>query len=251
MTTVAVLADPPREGLVLPDIVDQTPLSAAEATELYVAMYRDVCRAVEASGGDLLVNYRDDEDLPEEHAGEESAEAQLRAALTPALSDPDAARYEVQVGSSFSARAGNTVTHLLDREDVTSAAVVEPTAPFLARGIVDSAAMKLRRHEVVLGPAGDGRVYYAGFGDSIDFADAYEPPAVETLTDRGVAADHGVDFLQMTPVVETRDDLVTALSLLSARVAAGRNHPEYTAACLADLGLDLKAGADGAELVKE
>ncbi|MFB6082984.1 MAG: DUF2064 domain-containing protein [Halorientalis sp.] len=249
MTTVAVLADPPRGGLVLPELVAETPLSGSEAAELYTAMLRDVCRAVEESGGDLLVNYRDDEDLPA-HDGE-SSEAQLRAAVAPALESPDDARFEVQVGSSFSARAGNTVSHLLDQEQVTSAAVVEPTAPFLTRGIVDNAAMKLRRHEVVLGPASDGRVYYAGFAAGVDFEDAYDPPAVETLTARGVAADLSVDFLPTTPVVETRADLVTAISLTAARADAGRSHPAHTAQCLADLGLDLTAGEDGPELVRE
>jgi hypothetical protein len=249
MTTVAVLADPPREGLVLSELVAETPLSETETVELYTAMLRDVCRAVEASGGDLLVNYRGDDDLPA-HDGE-SSEAQVRAAVAPALESPDEARYEVQVGSSFSARAGNTVSHLLDQEQVTSAAVVEPTAAFLTRGIVDNAAMKLRRHEVVLGPAGDGRVYYAGFADGIDFGDAYESPAVETLTDRGVAADHSVDFLPMTPVVESRGDLVTAITQTAARAEAGRNHPGHTAQCLAELGVDVIAGADGPELVRE
>ncbi|SDE74152.1 hypothetical protein [Halorientalis regularis] len=249
MTTVAVLADPPREGLVLSELVAETPLSETETVKLYTAMLRDVCRAVEASGGDLLVNYRGDDDLPA-HDGE-SSEAQVRAAVAPALESPDEARYEVQVGSSFSARAGNTVSHLLDQEQVTSAAVVEPTAAFLTRGIVDNAAMKLRRHEVVLGPAGDGRVYYAGFADGIDFGDAYESPAVETLTDRGVAADHSVDFLPMTPVVESRGDLVTAITQTAARAEAGRNHPGHTAQCLAELGVDVIAGADGPELVRE
>ncbi|AQL43905.1 hypothetical protein BV210_14865 [Halorientalis sp. IM1011] len=249
MTTVAVLADPPREGLVLPKLVAETPLSEAEATELYVAMLRDVCRAVEASGGDLLVNYRDDADLPE-HDGE-SSEAQLRAAVAPALDSPDDARYEVQVGASFSARAGNTVSHLLEQEQVTSAAVVEPTAPFLTRTIVDNAAMKLRRHAVVLGPASDGRVYYAGFAEGVDFEDAYEPPVLETLTDRGVAADLSVDFLPTTPVVETRSDLVSALAQISARATAERNHPAHTAQCVAELGLDVVAGEDGPELVRE
>ncbi|WP_299269384.1 DUF2064 domain-containing protein [Halorientalis sp.] len=249
MTTVAVLADPPREGLVLPELAAETPLSEAEVTDLYTAMLRDVCRAVEASGGDLLVNYRDDDDLPA-HDGE-SAEAHLRAAVAPALESPDEARFEVQVGSSFSARAGNTVTHLLGQETVTSAAVVEPTAPFLTRGIVDNAAMKLRRHEVVLGPAGDGRVYYAGFAEEIDFQGAYEPPVVESLTDRGIAAEHGVDFLPMTPVVETRADLVTAISQTAARAGAERNHPAHTAECLAKLDLGVTADESRAELNRE
>ena len=51
MTTVAVLADPPRVGLVHDRLVETSPLTAGEAAELYSAGLRDVCRAVATSGG--------------------------------------------------------------------------------------------------------------------------------------------------------------------------------------------------------
>ncbi len=89
---------------------------------------------------------------------------------------PGNARFEVQVGSTFAGRVGNTVTHLLDREDVATVAAVEPTAALLNRQLIDSAAMKLRSSGVVLGPAAGGRVYYAGFGEPIDFEDSYATP---------------------------------------------------------------------------
>jgi hypothetical protein len=251
MTTVAVLVDPPRPGLVLESLPDSTPLSTGEAAELYSAMCRDVCRAVEASGGELLVNYRADEDLPAEFTSEESAEAEVRAMLRPVLESPDDARFEVQVGSTFAGRVGNTITHLLDQEEVTTAAAVEPTAALLSRQTIDNAAMKLRRHEVVLGPAFGGRVYYAGFGDPVDFADAYAPPAVETLTERALDADCSVDFLEMQPVVETGADLVTALAQLRARERAGRLRPEHVTAYLDEIGLTVTEGADGLELDRE
>jgi glycosyltransferase A (GT-A) superfamily protein (DUF2064 family) len=234
MTTVAVLCDPPREG-VLSTLADSSPLTPAECADLYAAMLGDVCRAVETSGGELLVNYRGDED----------AEAELRSVVRDALADPDEARFEVQVGETFAGRAGNTATHLLETEGVVSAAVVEPTAAFLGRSQVDNAAMKLRSSEVVVGPATDGRVYYAGFREPIDFDGAYATPAVETVTDRGVDVGLDVDFLPMLPVVETGDDLAEALSFVRARQRAGRIVPERTTAVLDDLGLTVVAeGAD-------
>lgn len=241
MTTVAVLVDPPRPGLVLPRMSETTPLSAAEAADLYVAMLRDVTRAVERSGGDLLVNYRPEDALPADHRvasdGKADAETEIRAAVEPALDEPDAARFEVQVGETFAGRAGNTATHLLDREDVTSVAVVEPTATFLGRTHVDGAAMKLRRSEVVLGPADRGRVYYAGFTDTVDFADAYAPPAMGTLAARARDAGHDVDFVEMLPVVETGRDLASALTLVDARRTAGRSVPEQFGATCDEFGL--------------
>lgn len=249
MTTVAVLCDPPRPGLVLTELVETSPLTDTEAAGLYAVMLQDVVRAVEDSGGDLLVNYRPEESLPEVHRTDEESESAVREVVEPAVTDPGTVRFERQVGSTFAGRVGNTVTHLLDREGVDTAAVVKPTAAFLARSQVDNAAMKLRRSEVVLGPANQGRVYYAGFANTIDFEGAYMSPAVRTLTDRAVEAGNEVDFLPSLPVVETGADLASALALLEARERAGKPVPSSTAACLDDLGLDVVED-DGLMLVR-
>ncbi|OTF01326.1 hypothetical protein B9G38_15700, partial [Halorubrum sp. SD612] len=70
MTVVALLANPPREGLVGTAIAESTPLSPAEAADLYEAMFRDAVLAVDRSGGELLVNFPDEEALPAEHRTE-------------------------------------------------------------------------------------------------------------------------------------------------------------------------------------
>lgn len=240
MTTVAVLAVPPREGVVLRGLVDDGVVTEAQAVSLYRAMVGDVCEAVQTSGAELLVNYRSADQLPVDVADPEKA---LRSVVEDALENTDEVRYEVQVGSTFAARVGNTVTHLLKREEVQTAAAVTPTAAFLGRQHVDSAAMKLRRSEVVLGPTTDGRVYYAGFGDPIDFTDAYDPPAVETLIERAGEAGLTADFLPMLPVLETSHDLQTVLPLLRSRTAAGLQVPSRTASALEEL--DLSLDADG------
>lgn len=236
MTVIAVLADPPREGLVLPDLPDTSPLSTTEATELYAAMLKDTFAAVANSGGELLVNYRPDDQLPE-HEGEESAQAQLRALATGALDDVGDVRFEKQVGSSFDARAGNTATHLLEREGVQSVAVVEGTTPMLTRKEIDSAAMKLRRSEVVLGPADGGRTFFLGLTEPIDFEGAYAAPSVETLANRATDAGHDIDFLPRMTAVETGADLLSLVPHLNARVTADRIVPVHTTTYLHDVGL--------------
>ena len=251
MTVIAVFADPPREGLVLPRLPESSPLSAAEATELYAASLKDTFRAAANSGGELLVNYRTDDDLPDEHAGEQSAEAELRALATDALDSTDDVRFEKQVGSTFSARAGNTVTHLLDREEAQSAAVVPGTAPTLTRKEIDSAAMKLRRNDVVLGPGERGRVFFAGFTETIDFEDAYAAPELETLTNRAVDAGHEVDYLPPIPGVEDGDSLASLVPTLNARIAAGRVVPEFTATLLHEWGLAVVEEDGERTLVRE
>jgi len=245
MTTIAVLADPPRDGLVATTLAATSPLTEAEAAEWYAAVLKDILVAVDRSGGNLLVNYRPDDLLPDEHVTDTASEAAVRAVAASALDDPGVARFEPQVGSTYAARAGNTVTHLLREEGVTSAAVVDPTVPFLTRPLVDNAAMKLRRSEVVLGASTRGRVYYAGFVEPIDFADAFADPALGTLTARGRDADHDVDFLPVQPVIETGADLLDALPILRARAEAERPVPVHTATVAADLGL--RVDHDGAE----
>lgn len=237
MTTVAVLADPPVPGFVLSDLVATTPLSAADAADLYAATLADVCVAVERSGAELLVNYRPDEQVPDDVA---DAERAVRDAVVDALSTPDDVRFEVQVGSTYAGRVGNTVTHLLEAEGVATAAVLDPTAAFVGRSVVDTAAMKLRSSEVVLGPAPGGRAYYAGFAEPIDFDDAFAAPALETLTHRGRDAGLDVDFLESHSPVRTAVDLATAVSTIRARRTAGRPVPARTAAVVESLGLSVE-----------
>ncbi|SEO71628.1 hypothetical protein SAMN04487948_104334 [Halogranum amylolyticum] len=237
MTVIAVFATPPREGLVGAELAATSPLTEAEAAEFYAATLKDAFLAAERSGGDLLVNYRPDDLVPEQFHGERSAEAEVRALVADALGDTSDVRFEVQVGSTFDARAGNTVTHLLREEGVQSVAVVRGNAPFLTRTAIDSAAMKLRTNEVVLAPSTEGRVYYAGFTDPVDFDGAFAAPEVETLADRADDVDHSLEYVPMQPVVETGDDLLTFLPLLESRITAERIVPKHTATFVRDVGL--------------
>lgn len=217
-----------RPGEALPALAETTPLSEAETADLYRAMSRDACRTVADSGGELLVNY------PEGRA-DLAREVVANAGL-----DEESVRREVQAGSTFAARAGNAVTHLLREEAVDTAAVLTPTAPLLGRTVVDSAAMRLRSEGVVLGPDAAGDVYFAGFAETIDFTDAYDPPAVETLARRSVAADQSVGFLPQLTGVRTGGDLRAVLAGIDARRVAGRAVPAETAACLDDVGLTVE-----------
>ncbi|WP_225333823.1 hypothetical protein [Halomicrobium urmianum] len=243
MTTVAVMAQPPEPG-VLPELVADDVLSEAEAADLYEAMLADVCETVDASGGDLLVNYRPADGID---ADVDDPEATVREVVDPIVDEDP--RYEVQVGSTFSARVGNTVTHLLEREGVRTVGVLRPSAALCGRQRIDSAAMKLRTSTVVLGPSTGGGVYYAAFEDTIDFEDAFATPAVETLVHRANDAGHDVDFVPPIPTMGTRDDLLTAVPQLRAhRESGGRWVPRRTIDVVDSLGLRVE---DGPTLVRE
>ncbi|PSQ11879.1 hypothetical protein BRC99_05980 [Halobacteriales archaeon QS_7_69_60] len=245
MTTVAVLCDPPRPGLVFDDLVDALPLSPEAAADLYAALFRDSVRAVAGSGGDLLVNYRSSEALP----GGGDPEADLREAVADVV-DPKEVRFERQVGESFAGRAGNTATHLLENEGVASVAVTRPEAAFLARSHIDGSAMKLRSTDTVLGPAPGGRMYFAAFSEPVDFADCYAPPAFETLVDRTLDAGLDVEFLETKPYLETPADLADVLVSVRTRRKAEGLVPPYLAGWVADSGLVVEATGDGLDVTR-
>lgn len=249
MATVVVLADPAREGLVLPDVPEATPLSVSDATDLYAAFLRDAVAAGEASGGDLLVNYRSDDLLPERFRRDVDPESAIRASVDRALADPEDVRFERQVGSTRSARVGNTVTHLLREEDAPGVVVVDPRAPMLDRVGIDQIAMELRRSDVVVAPSTRGRVAAIGFAETLDFEDALEPPALARLTERARADDLQVEFRPVQPLVETGADLATVLSLVRARETADRKRPAFTARALGELELQRAATEGGASVL--
>lgn len=240
MAQVVVLADPPREGLALLSVPETSPLSAEEARQLYAAFLRDAVVAAEGSGGDTLVNYRPDDLLPDGHR-DGDAEADVRELLEAVLTDPEETRFEPQVGSTRSARIGNTVTHLLREEEASGVIVVDPAAPTIGRTGVDEVAMKLRRSDVVVVPSTRGRVAALGFAEPMNFEAVLEAPALTRLTDRAVEAGLEVGYTDLLPRVEHGTDLASLVSLVRARATAGRNLPEFTAAAVDDLDLSVEA----------
>lgn len=220
---VVVPIDPSRDRTPLPGL--EGVLEPAERRQLYEAAAEDVARAVTESGGELLVNYREDDD--------DGGEAAARDVLADVSLDE--ARVERQVGSTRSARMGNTVTHLLREEEAASVGILEPTAALVARTEIDGAAMKIRGNDVVLGPAPGGAVYLAAFAEPINFTDAYTPPILATIARKAADADLGIGFAPMLPTVETETGLRSTLAGIEARRAAGRPVPEATAAVLEGL----------------
>jgi hypothetical protein len=249
--TIVVPATPPRPGLALADLAADAPVSEAEAARLYEACLRDALSAADAAGGDLIVTYPSADRVGADDDGT-GPEAAVRAAATPALADPSDVRFEVQVGSTPSARLGNVVTHLLREAEASSVGYLRPTAYHTPRTVLDGAAMKSRSSGVVLGPAPDGRVHYAAFADaSLDFADALAAPALDTLAARAAEADVTADFVESRPVLERAADLPTLLATVSARRHAERAVPEHVAATVETLGLGLDTDGETLRVVRE
>jgi len=255
---VVVPVDPPRAGLVCSELVAQTPLSPADAAYLYEAATVDVLRSVRASGGDLLINYRDEETLPvvvgpegEGVAEDEgdgtpptNPEAEIRALAARALEGTDEIRFERQVGSTRAARVGNTVTHLLEQEDAASVGILEPAAAGIERTHIDGAAMSIRRNDVVLGPGPSGSAYFTAFSEPIDFTDFDTTPELATLAGRCEDAGLEVGLAPMLPTIASETGLCSTIALCEARRVAGRGGLEATAAAIDELGLVVRDGEE-------
>ena len=110
--------------------------------------------------------------------------------------------------------------------------------------------MKLRSTDVVLAPAPGGRVYFAAFGEPIDFSNCYAPPAFETLVDRTLDAGLDVEFLETKPYLETPADLADILVSVRTRRKAEGLVPPYLAGWAADSGLVVEATGEGLDVTR-
>lgn len=230
MTMVVVIADPPAAGAGdCADVVAETPLTSEDGVELYRALLKDAFDALAASNVDVLVNYPSEDDLPPDVDLEGSPEAVLRA-IAGGVVDRDRFadfRFEVQVGSDFSATAGNAITHLLEREDQASAAVLRPCVTRLVRSVLDEASIKLRRSDVAIGPASEGAVYFAGFSEPIDFAGVFEENALEEVAGRAGEEGLTVDFVRDLDLIRSARDLRSVVTRLRAERLAGKPVPTH------------------------
>ncbi|MFB6361792.1 MAG: DUF2064 domain-containing protein [Halobacteriales archaeon] len=232
MTVHVLFAEPPRVGRTLPGLVEAGQLDAEEAKALAEAMVKDTAAAVAASGGDLLINYP-----PEVEGGGSDAdpETELQALIEDVYSDPESVRYEPQVGASATARIENACRHLLEEEDTASVAILDGRAPILDRTDLDGASMKLRRSEMVVGPAPNGRVSYLGLSEPVELEGLNWPFHLGPLVERAAAEGLDIDFLELHPWVGDREGLQTVISLIGARRSADRRVPEHTAVAIESL----------------
>lgn len=201
-------------------------LSPDRARTLYRRALADVCEQVAASGSDLLVTHHPDDEA-----------AAVRDALDALPDAPDIPRIEPQVGSTPTARVGNTVTHLLETEGESSVGVLDPTAVLVTRRVLDQAVMTLRRSDVVVGPASEGATFFAAFGEPIDFDRLADGLAVEALVETARQAGLSVDVLDVCPTLADATQRRSALPVLRARARADLPVPERTVAAIEEFDL--------------
>lgn len=189
-------------------------LPAELREDLAYALSADAAMAVHRSGGELYFAVGEGDDRT-------TAEA-LRADALP--SDAEVGVIEEVDGQR------ETLVALRDRSDAASVAILDPITPFIARRHLDSAAMRLRREDVTIGPTPTGGWYFLGTRlETDELPDAIDGD-VAHVVDTSVDADRTVGYLPILPAVGGETDLEQVGALLAAMRRSGRAVGPYTTA---------------------
>lgn len=186
--------------------------------DLFHATSADAATAVHESGGDLAFAVADD-------AARTFADTLSRSALP----DAEVLRLELDVDTGI-ADVGPALRAIRDHSDAASVGVIDPSVGLARRTHLDTAAMRLRREDVVIGPTPGGGWWYLGtrvgadelpevLGDSVvGLLDGLDPDTLE------------VGFLPLLPIIEDDADLGGLRELLGAMTRADRSVAPYAAA---------------------
>ncbi len=215
MTATAVVVPSPERWV---DAVTATgDLTAGAARSIFWAVVADSISAAHNGGGPMVVY---------------DADATLDTNETvPAWLETD---YPVLSGTAIS--TGDVPSELARRYDDASVALVAGMCPLLGRRHVDAGAMRLRRHEVVIGVDQTADWYYLGV--SADLAGSVDPSdRPRDLAAWGDEAGASVDFMPMLPVVRDAASLSVVEELLAAHAIARTATAPTTRATLEQLGV--------------
>lgn len=193
----------------------KTPSSMAKVAglggqaDLFHALVADAALAVDESGGDLFLA------VP---ASSESAVAFVEDIRDTVLEDASNGTIVHVETDAPIPPVGSTLRAVRDRSTAASIGVLDPATALVGRRHLDTAAMRLRRDDVVLGPTPEAGYFF--FGTALDPETLPERMSPEFDAVTTEAGERGsVGFLEMLPVV-TRPDHVGSLAALVAGLNA-------------------------------
>lgn len=216
MVRVVVLVEPVAGHPVVSAIRDHFAPGRAASRRVYRALLMDLLAAAAGSGGDVQVA-----------APTDPAHITLEDLVADALGP------ETEVPITRHDNPAPTIDEIVGEQEGGSA-VIFPRSPLLRRTHLDAAAMRLRRHDVVLGPSAHHGLLYAAFASEAVVPDGHLRGLVDA-TDTFVAADRSVDFIDPWPALTSTAGVEGACALLTAYERSGRDVAQFTRAALADL----------------
>lgn len=191
--------------------------------DLFHALLADAIFAVDECGGGLylIVGGRD------ERAG--TFVDELLNTVVEENVDPPVLRIETDGGFPS---VGPSLQAVRRHSSAASVGVLDPRTLLIQRRHLDTAAMRLRREDVVFGPSPSGGYYFIGSALEEDALSATLPNDIDTATAVAAEGDRTVGFLEMLPVVTSEEQLESATGLVAAMQTGSRTVAPFTSAYL-------------------
>lgn len=218
MARVVVVVEPSDDHRIVSTVSRQYGVADQAALDVYRGVLMDLCRAAAGSNADLAVA------APAGDVRAPDARALLQDAIG-ASADGAVLEYDPARGprpDDVAAEEG-AVTLLL------------PRSPLIRRTHLDSAAMRLRRHDTVIGPTARGGVCHLSVSESATDQLGGRVDDLEAVVDAAVADDASVDLLAPWPAMDSEEGLAGTLALLAAFQTIEREIAPYTRAALAGI----------------
>ncbi len=219
MTDVVVPLVPPRLRAARSNIGHDDAIA-----DLYHATTADAATAVDESGGQLVLAVGQDSD------------ASAFASEFPATVFPDADIDELSLDEEGQSLADAAALRAIRaHSDAATVGIIDPSVGLIRRRHLDTAAMRLRREDVVIGPTPEGGWYYVGTGLEAEELPDMLDPSLDRLMDE-LDEDLDIGFLPLLPVIRADHHLAGVGSLLEAMDRSGRRIAPYTRAWLESHG---------------
>lgn len=218
MTDVAVTIAPPT---------DRTRRSSLPNTgthsDLYHALSADAVTAVYESGGALYLAIAD---------GNASARRFAEELCETVLPEAESAPIIAVQGDNGEPIPAHTLGVLRERSEAASIGVLDSRAALVERTHLDTAAMRLRRDEITLGPTPTGHWYYFGTSLPLDALPKRIDAPIDALTGSIESEDRSVGFLPMLLTIDSQRSIAGMRAILTAMSTGKAGVAPYTTAWL-------------------
>ena len=193
MTAIGVLLPSPGYSQRVASLAEHT---GADAEALITASIADAVSAVAGSGGEWYV-------IPTTEPTADSFEV-ATVIDTIVEASPDGSDPVLQLDPITTTDGISPLIELLrEHSEEATMALVNPITPFLERRHIDAAAMRLRRHDVVIGPGVSQQWYYLGVKDTVSLHASKDDFANLPVINEGLDQTTSIDLLPYLPDLST------------------------------------------------
>lgn len=219
MTAIGILGLPPDSASIVSNLRDTTALEIEQIQSLVAGVTQDTARAAFESGGEPLVVVPKDPGAGIIPNGSPDVRTYLESILEPVVPENDSIQwYEHDAAPG---RSLNTVLDgLAEVSNAASVAVIAPLTPFVQRRHVDTAAMRLRSADLVVGPATDGCGYFIGRHRDRAGADWSGTADLDGVVSAAQDTGEEVDWLPILPSIGQQSPMEPLRSILQLAAVA-------------------------------